>query len=675
MRFINYAIVRFSGFFALGILSAHLFPISFLIFPILATSLIVTALLWLLSTKEIIQTIYFGIAVYISFFLLGFFNYQCRLPKFQKDHYTHFSTRENSDIIRLKIIENIKPDPYNDKYFAKVLSVNENRTQGKVLVNIRKDSISTIFQSDDILLVYSKFSRIPRSLNPHQFEYSEYLKIEGVSKQLFLSSNEILTTASGRISMYGRAQNFRSSLVKKLRKTNITHDELAIIQALVLGERKDISKELYQQYADAGAVHILAVSGLHVGILYVLLTFIFKPLVRIKNGKIIRSLLIVLFLWGFAFLAGLSPSVMRAVSMFTFFAIALIFKRRTSTINTLFLSFLTLLIINPLSLFKIGFQLSYCAVFFILWLHPIFKPFLYSKFYVFREFKSIVAVTFSAQIGVLPLSLFYFHQFPGLFILTNVVVLPTLTIFMSLGILVVILAYFEIAPIWLNEIFNFMIGKLNGFIGWVAGQDQFLLKDVHFSLLKVVATFLLILSLGLFFRKPIRLRTISSGIIFSLLIGVFIWEEKQNSFSEVIVFHRNREHIIGYKQNKTFTLYLSDTTTNYRQIPFITPYIAAKNIHTVHLKNHQNVWNVREKRIIVIDSTGVIPHQLKEADILILKHSPRINLDRILEKIKVNTIIADGSNYPSYVSRWHKSAEKKKLPFHYTAKEGAIIIE
>src|SRR5690554_6014196 len=130
MRFINYAIVRFSGFFALGILSAHLFPISFLIFPILATSLIVTALLWLLSTKEIIQTIYFGIAVYISFFLLGFFNYQCRLPKFQKDHYTHFSTRENSDIIRLKIIENIKPDPYNDKYFAKVLSVNENRTQG-----------------------------------------------------------------------------------------------------------------------------------------------------------------------------------------------------------------------------------------------------------------------------------------------------------------------------------------------------------------------------------------------------------------------------------------------------------------------------------------------------------------------------------------------------------------
>src|SRR5690606_7904768 len=172
-----------------------------------------------------------------------------------------------------------------------------------------------------------------------------------------------------------------------------------IIQALVLGEKKDIDKNLYNEYAAAGAVHILAVSGLHVGILYFILAFLLNPLKRIKSGSYLHAIIIVLLLWGFAMLSGLSPSVTRAVTMFSFFAVAGIFGRQTNTLNTLFLSFLTLLIINPMWLFQVGFQLSYLAVFFIVWLQPIFYKVGYSKSRIIRKIWTIISVTIAAQIG------------------------------------------------------------------------------------------------------------------------------------------------------------------------------------------------------------------------------------------------------------------------------------
>src|SRR5690606_35618766 len=292
---------------------------------------------------------------YFCFFFIGYFSYQIRLPQFQPNHYSQIVSENKVVFIQLKILQSLKPDKFNLKYFAEINAVNDEKTKGKILLNISKDSLPKTFSSDKILLVYSSISEIQKPLNPHQFDYSKYMESLGVYGQLRISEKDILKTKIGKPTLLGVAQNFRTHIVEKLQKTKLKTDERAIIQALVLGEKKDNDKNLYDEYAAAGAVHILAVSGLHVGILYFILAFLLNPLKRIKSGSYLHAIIIVLLLWGFAMLSGLSPSVTRAVTMFSFFAVAGIFGRQTNTLNTLFLSFLTLLIINPMWLFQVGF--------------------------------------------------------------------------------------------------------------------------------------------------------------------------------------------------------------------------------------------------------------------------------------------------------------------------------
>ncbi len=674
MKFINFTVVKFSFFLVLGILAAHFLPISTFLLNYLLALLLAVFALWLWSRKQLIQTVYFGIATYLSFFVIGYFSYQIRLPEFQSKHFSHLVTDDTAEIFQLKITQILKSDKFNLKYFATVNSINGAPSKGKILLNVSKDSLSKSFSPDEIILVYAPISEIPKPLNPHQFDYSKYMKSLGVYGQLRVSEKEILKTRKGTRTILGMAQNFRASIVEKLQKTKLKTDERAIIQALVLGEKKDIGKNLYTEYAAAGAVHILAVSGLHVGILFFILTFLFRPLSRRKFGIYFQAILIVLLLWGFALLSGLSPSVTRAVTMFSFFALAKLFERDTNSINTLFLSFLTLLIINPLWLFQVGFQLSYFAVFFIVWLQPLFYKVGYSKYRIVRKIWAIVSVTICAQIGVLPLTLYYFHQFPGLFLLTNIVILPFLTILMCGGILIVVLASLKILPNWLAESYNFLIEGLNGFIHWVAVQDEFLFKNIHFSSLKVFGTYLLIIALVLFLKKISYHRLIISLLAISAFVTIYIFDEFRTSSNQLIVFQKSKQTLIGYKNGTNFTIFKNDSTNNISEEYPIKSFRSAINIENYFEEKLIKIFQYNNKKIFIMDSLGIYPKQ-KSIYTIVLTNSPKVNLNRMIDSLKPKQIVADGSNYYSYAKRWEKTCKLKKLPFCHTAKQGAFSIE
>ena len=674
MKFINFAVVRFSAFLGLVTLIAHFLPTSTFLLKYVMALLFGVAVLWLWARKQLIQNVYFGIATYLCFFTIGYFNYQIRLPQFQLRHYSHYASEKKAELLQLKIKQNLKPDNFSLKYFAEVNAVNGVPTQGKVLLNISKDSLKELFSADEILVVYGTISKIPKPLNPYQFDYSKYMKSLGVYGQLRVSEKEILKTSIGKQTLMGIAQNFRAEIVEKLQKTKLKKDERAIIQALVLGEKKDINKNLYSEYAAAGAVHILAVSGLHVGILYVILAFILKPLSRLKYGIIFHSLLIVLLLWGFALLSGLSPSVTRAVTMFSFFAFAKLFDRETNSINTLFLSFLALLIFNPLWLFQVGFQLSYLAVFFIVWLLPVFYKVGYSKYWIVRKVWTIVAVTVSAQIGVLPLSLYYFHQVPGLFLLTNIVVLPFLTVLMCGGILIVILATLEILPDWLASSYNFLIEGLNGFIHWVAVQDEFLFKNIHFSTLQVLGAYLLIIALSMILMKIKYRRLMVSLLAISTFIVIYIYDEFKTSANQFVIFQKSKQTLIGHKNGKNFVVFKNDLVENISETYPIKSYITAINIDAYSEEKLPQLFKYNHKSILILDSLGIYPKR-KNIHTLLLTHSPKVNLNRLIDSLKPKQIVADGSNYFTYVKRWKKTCQLKKLPFSHTAKEGAFSLE
>ena len=674
MKFINFSVIKFAFFLTAGIIIAHFYP-NTLYFYLAISCYISLLIIGFISKDHLFQTTYFGIVTYTCFFFLGAVTYQINLPEFQKHDYCQSDSiglKEN--ILQLKVKEVLKSDTYNSKYIAEIIAVNSNYFNGKILLNIKRDSFEKILNIDDLLLISSKIKKIYSPLNPHQFDYSMYMKSLGIHNQIHSSYQSFLNQSKGKLTLRGQASKIRNHLIKKLKESALTPNEIAIVQALILGKKKDINKQLYSDYAAAGAIHILAVSGLHVGIIYFILIALLRPLKRLLKYELIIAIIIVTSLWGFAFLTGLSPSVIRAVTMFSFFAFAKAINRETNTINTLFLSYFTLLIINPLWLFHIGFQLSYLAVLSILCLLPLFNKVYCPKNYFARKIWDIFTVTLAAQTGVFPLSIYYFHQFPGLFFMTNLIILPFLGVLLGGGIILIILSIFNILPDWFSLSYNFLIKFMNSCIHVIANQKLFLFQNITFSLYKVFASYLLIISIILFWNYQNRKNTLFFVVGLSVLFSVSIFDNYSNSKNELIVFHKNKQSIIGNKNNSVLNLYTSDSTLNMGNSYPIKAYKVAKGITGYSEIKSPYIFKYNEKLILVLDSLGIYPDSYK-IDIVLLTYSPKINLNRMLEGLQPKMIIADGSNYKSYVKRWKKSCAKKNIAFHFTGTDGAYIIK
>lgn len=228
-----------------------------------------------------------------------------------------------------------------------------------------------------------------------------------------------------------------------IKKTTLQDDSKALIMALVLGTKKELSDKRIQQYQRAGAMHLLAISGLHIGIVLLLLRFIVAPLKRIRYGTFLAAVLPIALLWCFALITGASSSVIRAVTMFSFLQIGLALKRNNIRIQGVWVSFVVLLFVQPRLLFDVGFQLSYAAVFGIVWMMPYWQRLFVKKHPLVRYVAVLIGLGSIAQLSVLPLSLYYFHQFPLLFWLSNLVLVPFLGIIIMFGIGCVVVSFYS----------------------------------------------------------------------------------------------------------------------------------------------------------------------------------------------------------------------------------------
>ncbi len=675
MKFINYPIIKFAFFLTVGIILAHYFGTYFKAsLYLVLIPLASIGILWAIARKKLFQNIFFGIATYLAFVCIGYINYQHRLPLNNKQHYKISEVDNSNHFLELKITKELKPDFYNLKYIARLNALDGEPVTGDVLLLMSKDSLVSPLLLDDVILINNHINAIRAPQNPHQFDYAAYMRTLGVYGQIRSLPSEILMREKGPTTITGFAEGIRSHIITKLKQSPIGKEERAIIQALLLGQKNEISKETFNDYAAAGAIHILAVSGLHVGIIYMILLFIFSPLRRFKYGKQIQSILIVICLICFAIITGLSPSVTRAVTMFSFLALAGLLNRQTSTINTLALSYLVLLLVNPLWIFHVGFQLSYLAVFFIVWMQPLLRDLVSSRNYFIRKIWGIITVTITAQIGLLPLSLYYFHQFPGLFIITNVVILPFLGVLLGAGILIIFLALINKLPDWLAEMFSSIVKGLNDFIAWIATQEDFLFQDIPFSIFKVFGTYFVIIAITLLWKKLNFKRTVLALFSIAILISIFSYDKWMSTDNELVIFQKSRKTLITAKQNHELMIFSSDTSQKIIKYYPLKSYKTEVNVSTFQQEEVPPYFVFNDKRVVVIDSIGVHP-KLRDIDMLLLRESPKINLERVLDSLQPKQVIADGSNYTTYVNRWRVTCIKRKIPFHHTGKKGAFSIK
>ncbi len=674
----QYIPLHLSLFLVLGVLFGYYNPIpTNIILIYLLVSLGLLGLLFWLNKSYFQYKWIFQLVSYITIFVIGIVNITIQDSSHQNAHYSHYRSNENQILFQIDKV--LKPTLYHTKYYARVLQIDSIQCEGEILLNIKKDSIEKTLRVGEIYITKSKLHEINKPLNPYSFDYSNYLKKQGILHQISVENTSLLAIDIKINGLKIYAARWRDKIQNSLHKYPFQDNEMAIINAIVLGQRQSISKDLLESYAGAGAIHILAVSGLHVGILFLLLSFLFSPLEKLPYGNHIKTLLIVLVLWGFALLTGLSGSVVRAVSMFTFIAIGLsIRNQRSSVLHALITSFFILVLIHPLFIFDVGFQMSYAAVLGIVLLYPKVNALIpRMKWLIPRKIWQLFSVSVTATIGTLPISLYYFHQFPGLFFLSNIVIVPFLGIIMGVGILVVILSLFQFLPSFIVQIYAGVLSLMNAFIEWVAHQEQFLFKNISFSVFALIASYFVI-AMGYRWwieRKTARLFTFLIAIV--LLQGVFIFEKHQTeTIDELIIFHKARESIYGIKEgNKVQILHSFDSIKDGR-IRFINNYKVGLSIKELKfVQPIPNVMMYNKNTILIVDSLEVYQDIPFKPNIVLLRQSPRINLERLLQEYQPKTLIADGSNYKSYVSSWRETCLRNDVKFHYTGVEGAYVLK
>ncbi|SEL23525.1 competence protein ComEC [Aquimarina amphilecti] len=632
---------------------------------------------WWYAKKIFKSTVGFSVLVIMTFTFFGITIVKINNPKHNSNYYTNLIKNDkNPNVISFHIKERLKPSTYYEKYIVNITSINQETTQGKLLIQIAKDSLNQKLTIGDSYVTFETLKPIATALNPNQFDYADFLSKQYVFHKINLKFEQLKPTDLHVFSIYRIAHLIRTDIHQNLASYNFNKKQLSIINALLLGQRQDIDSNTFNDYRDAGAIHILAVSGLHIGILLLILNSILKPLNHFrKNGKVAKTIFIILILWCFAVIAGLSPSVLRAVTMFSFIAIGMHIRSKTSIYNSLIVSMFALLCVRPLLLFSIGFQLSYLAVFAIVWIQPSLAKLYTPRFYIDTKLWETFTVTIAAQLGLLPLLLFYFHQFPLLFFISNLIIIPVLGIILGFGIIVIFLAEMQLLTDWIALIFGNFINAMNFIVYWVSKQEIFIITNIYFSFRMLITGYSFIISLIFTLKKTCSRNIITVLISSVLFLSTMIYERHLNlTKEELIVFHNYRNTTLGVLQNQYLRLFTKDSVSITAKNYLLKNYLIENNSKLHNTEKLNNIYHYKTKTILVIDSSSIYQIKKIHPDIIILTNSPKIHLDRVIQTLKPKLIVADGSNYKSYLDQWEKNCVKQNIPFHRTDKKGAFIL-
>lgn len=668
MKVLDFPLTKITIWFLFGILFCYYCKPSLdIAISVFIVAIIVFTILYFLIKRNKRFTTFFGINTYFISFVIGILTLLLHTNSLQKSNYIHCKKAfETPQIITFTLREKLKSNAYNDRFTAIINTINRKNYSGKIIVNIQKDSLKNLIIGN-VIKVKTVLQQNSSNKNPNQFDYGKYLADKQIYAQIYTNKIEIVINKNLKKDIWYYSGRLHSRIVRNLEKANFNNEEMNVALALILGQQQDISSDIIQDYQYSGATHILSVSGLHVGFIMLFINFILKPIPNTRKGSLIKLISILLSLGAFAIISGLSPSVLRSVVMFSFLAIGSQLRRSGSIYHTLLVSMLLILLCEPYFLFDVGFQLSYLALFFIVWLQPLLKQIWTPKHKIQTTIWNALTVSFAAQIGTLPLCLYYFHQFPGLFFVTNIIIIPILSFIMIAGIIVMILAIFMSPPAIIIAIFEKSIYLLNKTIHIVASFEWFVIRDISFNFYYLLTFYIFIISAIVWSKKPNYNQFVFLLITTVLLQLSFIYTKKEiENTNELIVYNTKKNTLLSERTGKKITLFTNDTLS---RNSILNAYLVGNFGKLSSTNKIKNVLYFNGKKISIIDSSGIYETRI-QPDILILTQSPKINLDRILENLHPKIIIADASNSYSIQKTWKYTCLKKNIPFHATSEKG-----
>ncbi|MBI1837917.1 MAG: ComEC/Rec2 family competence protein [Flavobacteriia bacterium] len=473
-------------------------------------------------------------------------------------------------------------------------------------------------EKGDEISLNANLQSIQNKGNPGEFDAEYFWKSKAISKIAFVSENNYFKI-DNQIDWFTKwSLNAKNYLLKILNK-NLQGEELAVAEALILGERTDLDSETISAFGNSGAMHVLAVSGLHIGILLEIIIRFLKLFSRFisKQKALVLALIII---WIYTILSGLSASVLRSTVMFTVLTLAQLSGRNYSSINNLFFTAFVLLLMNPLNLFDIGFQLSFLAMLGIFWFYKPISRSIFIRLKWLNKLWETTAVGLAAQVFTVPLTLYYFHQFPNYFILTNIALMFITGVILGFGLLVFAFSWAK----W--------IGKWHVFI--LLLSLIFTIKTVHFidelpgsvAMGFILDKWMLIVCffLGISFfifqsKRPIQIATMLISI--SLIALIEFGRFKQMNEDHICFFNHTKALLIVKKQQKLYCFYDSDKfdLNKIKRIAQSYQKIYPGNLRYFNIKNKD--WKIKDFQlnIQVVNSRSGVQYEINRKNFFVLK--------------------------------------------------------
>jgi len=687
LKWLPYPMIRIAIFFMGGVLLGIYCPtlLSFKLVAALLTFSLIGYFVLKFYSKENRFPVTLGFLGLSSVFLLGL----VRVFLFTDTRDENHISRIKGEIVAYEAIIRSVPEEKAKswKIEIEVIAVKTDTTLqpalGKLLLYISKENfIPPNLHYGDKILVRGRPQEVKPPANPGEFDFKRFLSFKNISHQQFVQPEDVKFIASAqRKGFIYYSHQARAWSMKKLKEYVHGDDERAIAIALVLGVTDGIDNDLQNAYAASGAMHVLAVSGMHVGIIYAIILFFFKPLNKYRWSKWVVAFTSLILLWTFAFVTGLSPSVLRAVTMFTFIAFARPFGRQTNIYNTLAASIFVLLIINPYLIMSVGFQLSYLAVLGIVYLQ---RP-IYNLWEIENSFGDwvwkITCVSIAAQAATFALALLYFHQFPTYFLISNLFVIPLSTLVLVLGIFLLLVSFLSPVASLTAIILEWLIKALNWIVFKTEAIPFSLINNIHITTLQCWLLGGVLMTLVFLFEfKSAKWLYVSFALV---VVFTFVqWShffESVNQKLMIVYSIKNHRAIEFIDRGRSYFVSDSSLLSDPERIRFhIEPSRLIHGVSSTESKisfgtriNGVNYYQWNNRTIAwMVDKDCKLPTHASINFLIVSKNSLR---KKLYEKINMNCIILDGSNSKRFVTYLAEQMESRRTPIHSVLQEGAYI--
>ncbi len=606
----------------------------------------------------------------------------------QTSWYGNVQPKANAYLVSLKETPEEKPKSFKVTGSVDAVSINGDwkKTSGKILLYFQKNNFQKNITYGSQIIFSKPLQEIKNTGNPGAFDYNRYCLFQDITAQVYLKNTDYKILPDLKKDCLEQLLiNTRNGTLNILKNNIKSEKELGVAEALLIGYRFDLDKDLVQAYSNTGVIHIVAISGLHLGMIYGMLTAIFSYFKKYRLTKLIRPIAILGVLWMFTLVAGAAPSIMRSAVMFSFIVLGEILNRKTNMYNTLAASAFCMLIANPFTLWDVGFLLSYAAVVSIVtFMKPVYKLLTFPN-KILDKIWSLTSVTISAQVLTIPIVIYYFHQFPNLFLITNLFAVPLSGFILYGEILLLIISPFSTIAAWLGGMLQAMISTMNNFIERVNYLPFAVWSDLQLSVLQTWLLYGIIISLCTWLvqkSKPAFVTACGCFTLFTMALSLdFV---SRNGQQQLLVYNVPNMSAIDlieghyYRFTGDSTLSADGALVNFYLRPsrVLNRCIAARQPQSLPVNK---LLTINNKRFIIIDNNFKPPYNYDgskiSVDLLIVSQNPPVNVSRLSNVFNVSQLVLDGSNPLWKTGLWKKGCDSLHLRFHSTTGNGAYVME